>query len=81
MHSTPAQRFHNFLCIAYGGDPEAFKDFVGKWLTKARLETCAHEYRQVRNAFNKTLMPHIDQELLKQVQAMQWIRPDDGRWD
>jgi|SRR6516225_8233524 hypothetical protein len=25
---TEAQRFYNYLCIAYGGDPKAFKDFV-----------------------------------------------------
>jgi hypothetical protein len=25
---TDAQRFYNYLCIAYGGDPQAFSDFV-----------------------------------------------------
>jgi hypothetical protein len=81
VHSTPAQRFYNFLCIGYGGDPATFKDLADKWLSKARIETCAQEYKQVRNAFNKTVMPHIDQALLKKVQSIQWIRPDDGRWD
>ncbi len=81
VHSTAGQRFYNFLCIGYGGDPESFKEFVGKPLPKERLENCAHEYRQVRNAFIKTIMPHIDQELTKQVQARQWLRPDDGKWD
>jgi hypothetical protein len=81
VHSTPGQRFYNFLCLGYGGDPEAFKDFVGKWLSKERLATCPHEYRQVRNAFLKTMMPHIDQDLMKKVQAMQWLRPDDGKWE
>ena len=80
-HSTPAQRFYNFLCIGYGGEPQAFKDLADKWLGKARAETCAHEYKQVRNAFNKTVMPHVDPVLLKKVQSIQWIRPDDGRWD
>src|SRR5262249_24549932 len=28
MQSTEAQRFYNYLCIAYGGDPVTFKDFV-----------------------------------------------------
>jgi hypothetical protein len=40
-----------------------------------------HEYHQVRNAFAKTILPHIDQDLLKQVQAAKWLRPDDGKWD
>jgi putative metallopeptidase DUF4344 len=81
VHSTPGQRFYNFLCIGYGGDPDTFKDQVDKWLTKDRVATCAHEYQQVRNAFAKTILPHIDQDLLKQVQAAKWLRPDDGKWD
>jgi Putative metallopeptidase len=81
VHSTDGQRFYNFLCIGYGGDPEAFKDFVDKLIPKERLEPCAHEFRQVRNAFIKTVMPHVDQDLLKKVQATQWMRPDDGKWD
>jgi len=27
------------------------------------------------------VMPHVDQDLLKKVQATQWLRPDDGTWD
>jgi Putative metallopeptidase len=79
VHSTPGQRFYNFLCIGYGGDPQTFKDQVDKWLSKDRVETCAHEYQQVRNAFAKTVLPHIDQDLLKQVQSRQWLRPEDGK--
>jgi putative metallopeptidase DUF4344 len=81
VHSTAAQRFYNFLCIGYGGKPEAFKDFTDRWLTKERLDSCAQEYRQVRNAFIKTILPHIDQELMKQVQSQQWLQPNDGKWD
>jgi hypothetical protein len=29
-HGTPAQRFYNLLCIAYGADPELFGDMVKK---------------------------------------------------
>jgi len=81
VHSTPGQRFYNFLCIGYGGDPETFKDLVEKWLSKDRVASCAHEYQQVRNAFIKTILPHIDQELMKKVQATQWLKPGDGKWD
>jgi hypothetical protein len=81
VHSTDGQRFYNFLCIGYGGDPETFKEFVGTLIPKERLSTCGHEYQQVRNAFRKTLLPHVDPDLLKQVQAMQWLRPDDGIWE
>jgi hypothetical protein len=81
VHSTDGQRFYNFLCIGYGGDPEAFKEFVGPLIPKERLATCAHEYQQVRNAFRKTVLPHVDPDRLKTVQAMQWLRPDDGIWE
>ena len=80
-HSTPAQRFYNFLCIGYGGDPATFKDLADKWLSKARAESCAHEYQQVRNAFRKTVLPHVDQEMMKKVQSIKWLQPDDGTWD
>jgi hypothetical protein len=80
-HSTGQQRAATFLCIAYGGDPERFKDLVGqRWLSKERAEGCSHEYQQVRLAFIKTMLPHIDQELLKQVQSVRWVRPEDGAW-
>ena len=29
-HGTPAQRFYNVLCMAYGADKELFGDFVAK---------------------------------------------------
>jgi hypothetical protein len=80
-HSTESQRFANFLCIGYGGDPAAFKDLADKWLPKERADGCAHEYQQIRNAFAKTILPHVDQELMKQVQSTPWIRPDDGTWN
>jgi hypothetical protein len=81
VHSTPGQRFQNFLCIGYGGDPDTFKDLADKWLPKDRIGNCQHEYLQVKNAFVKTILPHVDQELMKKVQATKWLRPDDGTWD
>jgi len=81
VHSTPGQRFYNFLCIGYGGDPETFKDQVAQWLTPERVASCPHEYQQVRNAFIKTILPSIDQDMMKKVQAQTWLRPDDGSWN
>ncbi len=80
VHGTPMQRFQNFLCLAYGGEPVTFKDYIDKgMLPKDRAENCAAEYRQVRNAFLKTIYKHIDQEQMKKVQATQWLRPSDGK--
>jgi len=80
-HSTGSQRAATFLCIGYGGDPERFKDLVEKrWLPKERADNCGREYQQVRLAFRKTMLPYIDQEVLKKVQGTKWLKPDDGKW-
>ena len=74
-HGTAAQRFYNTLCLAYGGEREWFKDFVDKgWLPKERADNCANEYQQVKYAFVKTVLPYIDQELMKKVQARDWLK-------
>ncbi len=75
VHSTPQQRFYNFLCMAYGGEPDAFKSFIDiGWLPKWRVPLCASEYKQARNAFEKTVAPHLDPELTKLVQSTTWIQ-------
>lgn len=78
VHSTPQQRFMTFLCIAYGSDPEGFKDFVDLgWLPAQRTADCAREYAQADLAFRKTVLPHVDEGRIKQVFARPWIRPED----
>lgn len=79
-HGTAAQRFFNYVCLAYGGEPDAFREYVDKGvLPKTRADGCSREYQLVRRAFAKTIYPHIDQELMKKVQAVQWLRQTDGR--
>jgi hypothetical protein len=89
-HGTELQRYYNYLCIAYGGNPELFKDLVAVdssgpgdetklLLPKGRAANCKYEYEQIRNAFRKTIYPHIDPVLLKEVQSLEWLLPDDGK--
>ena len=79
-HGAPAQRFFNYICLAYGGEPDAFREFVDRGvLPKARAEGCPREYLLVRRAFAKTILPHIDVEMMKKVQSIQWLRQSDGR--
>ena len=82
--SPEAQRFYNFLCIAYGGDPITFgflKPRPGPSslprLTQHRAARCEGEYLQVRHAFNLRIMPFVDPDLLVKVRAAQWLRPDE----
>jgi hypothetical protein len=73
-HGTPSQRFYNNLCIAYGADPATFKEFVDAgMLPTARAENCAREYKQAEFAFAKTVLPYVDQDLMKKVQATKWL--------
>lgn len=73
-HGTPAQRFYNLLCIAYGADAKLFGDLVAKgYLPKERAENCADEYKQVAFAFKKLVGPHIDRGLAKKVLHQSWL--------
>jgi hypothetical protein len=79
-HGTSSQRLYNTLCLAYGGDPETFKEFVDKgWLPKARAANCAAEYQQVRLAFEKTILPFVDLDQMKAVQAKNWLAPPPSK--
>jgi hypothetical protein len=77
VHSLSGQRAVNFLCIAYGGDPATFKQLADAFLPPVRKPNCANEYRQADRAFRKTVLPDVDQELMKKVQAMRILRPED----
>jgi hypothetical protein len=76
VHGTPAQRFYNLLCIAYGSDEDLFGDLVAKGhLPKERAEDCEDEYEQIAYAFETLIAPHIDRELAKKIFAKNWL-PD-----
>ena len=68
VHGAPMQRFYNLLCIAYGADPILFEGFVAEeHLPKGRANDCEHEYNEARFAFRTLIVPHLDEQLAKQV--------------
>ena len=74
VHGTSGQRMYNTLCIAYGGEPDWFKDFVdAHWLPPERAQNCPTEYQGVKQAFQKTVWPFIDQEQMKKIQVRSWF--------
>jgi hypothetical protein len=80
IHGVAAQRFYNVLCIAYGAERDLFNDFVQKGLLpKDRAATCESEYRQIVRAYVDLVAPHVDPDAQKKVQAMEWLKPDDGK--
>jgi hypothetical protein len=77
-HSTPAQRFYNILCIAYGADAKLFGDIVSKgYLPEGRAEYCDEEYEQVQEAFKKLVLPHIDSVLAEEIMGRTWLPEPD----
>jgi len=79
VHGTPAQRYYNVLCIAYGADPVLFGDFVTSGrLPKDRAEGCEFEYQQIANAWQRLIAPNIDQEIQKELHTS-WLPPVDTK--
>jgi hypothetical protein len=77
-HGTASQRMYNTLCLAYGGDPQTFQEFVDRgWLPKTRAEGCAREFEVVKFAFETTIFPFIDANLMARVKQAQWLNPDE----
>jgi hypothetical protein len=75
-HGTNAQRFYNTLCMAYGKDPQSFKDLVEKqWLPADRAGLCAVEFEQIRSAFVKTVLPFIDRDKIEELRSRRWLPP------
>jgi Putative metallopeptidase len=77
-HGHPLQRAYNYLCVAYGAFPETFQPLVDSGLLpKERAGNCGREVGQLRNAFIKTMLPHIDQAKMKAVQSKSdWLLPE-----
>ena len=74
-HGTPAQRFFNVLCIAYGADTKLFGDIVSKgFLPKTRAEFCEEEYEQVQDAVDLLIIPHIDLDIADKIMGDPWLR-------
>lgn len=80
MHSPPATRFYNMLCLAYGADSKLFGDVVEKgFLPKERASGCRREYGEVSYAFKKLISPHLDKAMAQQVLQKDWLPEETSR--
>jgi Putative metallopeptidase len=85
VYAPEAQRYFNFLCMAYGGAPKIFEFLVKAEgdakpiLPEDRAGRCEGEYAQVRKAFNLRIMPFVDPDLLIKVKASRWGNVGDAK--
>ena len=78
--SPEAQRFFNYLCIAFGADPASFKFLIDQNLLPInRARRCTNEFYALRFAFAKEILPHVDQQLMKRVQSATWLMLDEPK--
>ena len=50
-----------------------------RWLPPERLKNCPAEYQRVKTALQNTIMPFIDEEQMKKVQAKSWFTGEESR--
>jgi len=78
-HGTASQRLYNGLCLAYGHAPAVFGKFVAAgWLPAQRAKGCAREYAQLAAAFDKTVLPFIDEKRMVAMEKIDWLAADYG---
>jgi hypothetical protein len=74
VHGLAGQRFYNTLCMAYGAEPDLFKDLVErKLLPEDRAEGCEDEYRQVAYAIKTLMGQYVDVSARDKVLAKNWV--------
>jgi hypothetical protein len=71
--------------MAYGSDPVTYGDAVVRGgLPEWRADGCADEFALLKRAFEKLVMPHVDQAVLSKARAevhFNWgplVSPSDG---
>jgi hypothetical protein len=89
VKSTEAQRFYNYLCIAYGSDEKAFGDFVqpsgqqtggggvrrDDLLPQTRAVRCRREYADFKLGYDTLIKPCLDQQRLEKVMTrVDWLK-------
>jgi hypothetical protein len=60
VHSLPAQRLYNLLCLAYGFDSKTFAPVLDMGLLpRERAGSCEGEYRQVDYAVRTLILARL----------------------
>lgn len=86
VRGVVTQRYYTTICLAAAGetrrmvqfsDNRSFRWFVARGnagdLPMARAQTCLDEFDTLRQSFNDSIMPYIDQAMLDRVRKEKWI--------
>ncbi|NJL31644.1 MAG: hypothetical protein HC898_08450 [Phycisphaerales bacterium] len=61
-HGLDLQRYYMIVCLLYGSDPEAYREFADDAeLPAERQQDCPAEFEQVARSWGVLLDQHIDQ--------------------
>jgi hypothetical protein len=71
-HGLPQERFYNLVCLAFGGNSQAFTDFAS-FLPPTRAPHCSREYQTLLRAFRHEIRPHLDMEQVGLVLNTDWL--------
>jgi hypothetical protein len=75
-HSLAPQRYFNYLCMAYGSNPNMFSNIaMDGGLPLNRFEPCVNEFALLRRGFEKVIGSQMDKDLSDKVRAevrFQW---------
>jgi hypothetical protein len=76
VRDPEARRFYGILCTAYASDPKTYGFLARNFdIPARRIDKCVEDFVQVQQAFDATILPHVDQILLQKVRAMPWLPP------
>ncbi|MEJ2177904.1 MAG: DUF4344 domain-containing metallopeptidase [Gammaproteobacteria bacterium] len=79
-HSTSEQRAFNLLCMAYGSNPELFRDVaITGGLPQFRIDICEEEFELVSFAYETLIGPHVDAVLAEKIFDRTWLPEKTSR--
>jgi len=69
-HALAPQRYFNYLCMAYGSNPNMFSNIaMDGGLPLNRFEACTEEFALLKRSFGRLISPSMDNDLWDKVRA------------
>jgi hypothetical protein len=70
-HAVILQRVYNFLCAAFGSDPEQLRSLVSDgYIPESRAMLCGKEWAQLNYGWWTVLEPHLTESFREDTKAV-----------